>query len=195
MEGEMISGKGKAYGVELLLEKKKGKLTGWIGYTLSKTERTFEQLNNGRPFPYRYDRTHDLSIVAIYNPCPHWTLSSVFVFGTGNALTLPTGRVNYNVGFNVSQRTISYTSMNQYEAINNYRLPPYHRLDLCATYSPASKKQKRFSSSWSFNVFNVYNRHNPYFIYMDINQTERSLQGKMVYLFPITPAIGWNFKF
>lgn len=195
MEGEMISGKGKAYGVELLLEKKKGKLTGWIGYTLSRAERTFEQMNNGKPFPYRYDRTHDLSVVSIYNLCPHWTLSSVFVFGTGNALTLPTGRVNYNVGFNVSQRTVSYTSMNQYEAINNYRLPAYHRLDLCATYSPASKKKKRFSSSWSFNVYNVYNRHNPYFIYMDINQTERSLQGKMVYLFPITPAIGWNFKF
>ncbi len=195
MEGEMMFGKGSAYGVELFAEKKKGKLTGWIGYTLSKTERTFPQLNNGKAFPYRYDRTHDISIVANYELDRRWNLSSVFVFGTGNALTIPTGRVNYNVGFNVSQRTVSYTSMNQYEAINNYRLPAYHRVDICATYTPVPKRKKRFSSSWNFNIYNVYNRQNPYFIYMDINQTEKSLQGKMVYLFPITPAIGWNFKF
>jgi hypothetical protein len=195
IEGEMMFGKGKAYGIELYAEKKKGKLTGWIGYTLSKTQRKYAEMNNGKPFPYRYDRTHDLSIVANYTLSQRWNFSSVFVFGTGNALTMPTGRVNYNVGFNVSQRTASYTSMNQYEEINNYRLPAYHRLDICATYTPGQKKKKRFSSSWNFNVYNVYNRQNPYFIYMDINQSEKSLQGKMVYLFPITPAIGWNFKF
>ncbi|HTN07308.1 TonB-dependent receptor [Agriterribacter sp.] len=195
MEGEMMFGKGSAYGVELLVEKKKGKLTGWIGYTLSKTERTFAQLNNGKAFPYRYDRTHDISVVANYSLNDRWNLSSVFVFGTGNALTMPTGRVNYNIGFNATQRTASYTSMNQYEEINNYRLPAYHRVDICATYTPVPKKKKRFSSSWNFNVYNIYNRQNPYFIYMDINQKEKSLQGKMVYLFPVTPAIGWNFKF
>ena len=195
IEGEMMFGKGKAYGIELYAEKKKGKLTGWIGYTLSKTQRKYAEMNNGKPFPYRYDRTHDLSVVANYTLSRQWNFSSVFVFGTGNALTMPTGRVNYNVGFNVSQRTASYTSMNQYEEINNYRLPAYHRLDICATYTPGSKKKKRFSSSWNFNIYNVYNRQNPYFIYMDINQSERSLQGKMVYLFPVTPAIGWNFKF
>ncbi|HRN55199.1 MAG TPA: TonB-dependent receptor [Agriterribacter sp.] len=195
IEGEMMFGKGKAYGIELFVEKKKGKLTGWIGYTLSKTDRTFAQLNNGNPFPYRYDRTHDISIVSNYDLTRKWNLSCVFVFGTGNALTIPTGRVNYNIGFNVSQRTASFTSMNQYEEINNYRLPAYHRVDLSATYTPGSKKKKRFSSSWNFNIYNVYNRQNPYFIYMDINQSERSPQGKMVYLFPVTPAIGWNFKF
>ena len=152
-------------------------------------------MNNGKPFPYRYDRTHDLSVVANYTLSRQWNFSTVFVFGTGNALTMPTGRVNYNVGFNVSQRTASYTSMNQYEEINNYRLPAYHRLDISATYTPVPKKKKRFSSSWNFNVYNVYNRQNPYFIYVDVNQSEKSLQGKMVYLFPITPAIGWNFKF
>ena len=195
IEGEMMFGKGKAYGIELYAEKKKGKLTGWIGYTLSKTQRKYAEMNNGKPFPYRYDRTHDLSVVANYTLSRQWNFSTVFVFGTGNALTMPTGRVNYNVGFNVSQRTASYTSMNQYEEINNYRLPAYHRLDISATYTPGAKKKKRFSSSWNFNIYNVYNRQNPYFIYMDINQSEKSLQGKMVYLFPITPAIGWNFKF
>ncbi|HRQ52433.1 MAG TPA: TonB-dependent receptor, partial [Agriterribacter sp.] len=195
IEGEMMFGKGKAYGIELFAEKKKGKLTGWVGYTLSRTQRTYAEMNDGKPFPYRYDRTHDMSVVANYTLSRQWNFSTVFVFGTGNALTMPTGRVNYNVGFNVSQRTASYTSMNQYNEINNYRLPAYHRADICATYTPISKKKKRFSSSWNFNIYNVYNRRNPYFIYMDINQTEKSLQGKMVYLFPITPAIGWNFKF
>ncbi|HRP57144.1 TonB-dependent receptor [Agriterribacter sp.] len=195
IEGEMMFGQGKAYGIELYAEKKKGKLTGWVGYTLSKTQRKYAEMNNGKPFPYRYDRTHDLSIVGNYTLSGQWNFSTVFVFGTGNALTMPTGRVNYNVGYNVSQRTASFTSMNQYEEINNYRLPSYHRLDICATYTPRTKKKKRFSSSWNFNIYNVYNRQNPYFIYMDIDQSERSLQGKMVYLFPITPAIGWNFKF
>ena len=195
IEGEMMFGQGKAYGIELYAEKKKGKLTGWVGYTLSKTQRKYAEMNNGNPFPYRYDRTHDLSVVANYTLTPKWNFSTVFVFGTGNALTMPTGRVNYNVGYNVSQRTASFTSMNQYEEINNYRLPAYHRLDICATYTPKPKRKKRFSSSWNFNIYNVYNRQNPYFIYMDINQSERSLQGKMVYLFPITPAVGWNFKF
>src|SRR5690606_3845738 len=149
IEGEMMFGQGKAYGVELHVEKKKGKLTGWVGYTLSKTQRKYAQLNNGKPFPYRYDRTHDLSLVANYTLNRQWNFSTVFVFGTGNALTMPTGRVNYNVGFNVSQRTASFTSMNQYQEINNYRLPAYHRLDICATYTPTPKKKKRFSSSWN----------------------------------------------
>ena len=93
LEGEMVFGSGKAYGVEFYLQKKRGKLTGWAGYTLSRTERTFEQLNAGKPYPYRYDRTHDLSIVANYPLGRKWEASAVFVYGTGNALTLPTGRL------------------------------------------------------------------------------------------------------
>ncbi|MCC7523624.1 MAG: TonB-dependent receptor plug domain-containing protein, partial [Chitinophagaceae bacterium] len=167
IEGEMMFGSGRAYGVELFAEKKKGKLTGWIGYTLSKSDRTFAQLNNGKPFPYRYDRTHDMSIAVNYTLNDRWNFSGVFVLGTGNALTMPTGRVNYNLGYNISQRTVSYTSMNQYNEINNYRLPAYHRADICATYTPSARKNKRFNSTWSFNLYNVYNRRNPYFVYVD----------------------------
>ncbi len=195
IEGEMMFGKGKAYGIELLTEKKKGRLTGWIGYTLSKTERTFEQMNGGKPFPYRYDRTHDLSVVANFTLNARWSFSSVFVYGTGNALTMPTGSVNYNVGFNASQRSLSFTSLNEYKDINNYRLPAYCRLDISATYTPKPRRNKKFKSSWNFSIYNVCNRQNPYFIYMDINQKEKSLQGKMVYLFPVTPAVSWHFKF
>ncbi|MCW3113118.1 MAG: TonB-dependent receptor, partial [Segetibacter sp.] len=100
MEGEMIFGSGKAYGIELFVQKKHGRLTGWIGYTLSRAERTFPQLNKGNPFPYRYDRTHDLSVVANYPLNSHWDASAVFVYGTGNALTMPTGRFTYNLGYN-----------------------------------------------------------------------------------------------
>lgn len=195
IENEIILGKGKAYGIEFLSEKKKGKLTGWLGYTISKSERTFVELNNGKPFPYRYDRTHDLSVTANYEVGRRWNFSTVFVFATGNAMTIPTGRVNYNIGYNISQRTASYTSMNQYNEINNYRMPSYHRLDLAATYSPVPKRTGKFRQQWVFTVYNVYNRRNPYFIYVDINQKEKSLQGKLVYLFPITPSVGWNFKF
>lgn len=195
IEEEFIFGEGKAYGLELLVEKKRGKLTGWAGYTLSRTERTFPELNSGKTFPYRYDRTHDLSITANYQLSSKWNLSTVFVFATGNTFTVPTGQVHYNLGYNAAFRTASYTSLNQYNAMNNYRMPPYHRLDLAATYSPIPKREKRFRNQWNFTIYNVYNRQNPYFIYIDINQKEQSLQGKMVYLFPFMPSIGWNFNF
>ena len=97
LEGEMIFGSGKAYGLELFLQKKTGKLNGWIGYTLSRAERTFADINEGKAFPYRYDRTHDVSVVANYSLSKKWEASAVFVYGTGNALTMPTGRFVYNV--------------------------------------------------------------------------------------------------
>jgi hypothetical protein len=195
IEGEMVFGSGKAYGAEFFVQKKRGKLTGWVGYTLSRTERTFQQLNSGRPYPYRYDRTHDLSVVANYPLSPKWAFSGVFVYGTGNALTLPTGRFTYNLGFNpVEQRPI-FTNINQYDKVNDYRMPAYHRLDVSFTYTPKPNSTKRFKSSWNFSVYNVYNRANPYFIYIDVNEDDQTIQGKKAYLFPIVPSVTWNFKF
>lgn len=195
MEGEMIFGKGVAYGLELFLQKKTGKLTGWIGYTLSRTERTFADMNNGKPFPYRYDRTHDLSIVTNYTLSRKWNLSAVFVYGTGNALTMPTGRFVYRLGINAYEREPVFTSINQYDKINDYRMPAYHRMDIAFTYTPKPDKKKRFKSSWNFSLYNVYNRYNPYFIYLDVEEQEQTIQGKKVFLFPIIPGITWNFKF
>ncbi len=195
LEGEMIFGSGKAYGIELFFQKKRGKLTGWIGYTLSRTERTFDKLNSGKPYIYRYDRVHDLSIVANYTLSKKWEASAVFVYGTGNALTFPTGRYTYNLGYDNGEGAVIFTNINQYNKINDYRLPAYHRLDISFTYTPKPGRKKRFKSSWNFGIYNVYNRYNPYFIYLDANEDTRTIQGKEVYLFPIVPAVTWNFSF
>jgi hypothetical protein len=195
LEGEMVFGSGKAYGVELFVQKKRGKLTGWVGYTLSRTERTFPQLNNGKPYPYRYDRTHDLSIVANYPLNEHWEASAVFVYGTGNALTMPTGRFTYNLGYNTTDRQPIFTNINEYDKVNNYRMPAYHRMDVSFTYTRKPNITRRYKSSWNLSVYNVYNRSNPYFIYFDVNTENQTIQGKKVYLFPIVPSVTWNFKF
>lgn len=195
LEGEMIFGTGKAYGVELFLQKKTGRLTGWIGYTLSRTERTFPDMNEGKPFPYRYDRTHDLSVVGNYYISPKWQFSGVFVYGTGNAVTMPTGRFVYRVGYDGLAEKPVFTSINQYDKVNDYRMPAYHRLDIAFTYTPQPNSTKRFKSNWNFSIYNLYSRFNPYFIYIKVEEDERIIQGKKVFLFPITPSVTWNFKF
>lgn len=195
LEGEMIFGSGKAYGIEFFVQKKKGKLTGWLGYTLSRAERTFPDMNGGKAFPYRYDRTHDVSLVVNYTLSSKWDVSGVFVYGTGNALTMPTGRYVYNIGYNPDEPRPIFTNINQYDKINDYRMPAYHRMDIAFTYTPKPNSTKRFKSSWNFSVYNVYNRFNPYFIYLDVDEDNRTIQGKKVFLFPIVPGITWNFKF
>lgn len=179
-------GNGQSYGVELFLKKRLGKTTGWIGYTWSKTYRTFENLNNGEAFPAKYDRRHDISFIATHELNEKWVFSLVFVYATGNALTLPIGK--YYINGMIA---------NEYGKINSYRMAPYHRMDVSATYYV--KKNKRVESSWNFAIFNVYNRYNPYFIYF-VNEgtlAEGNLEtkAKQVSLFPILPSITWNFKF
>ncbi|HAI84601.1 MAG TPA: hypothetical protein DCL43_13125 [Chitinophagaceae bacterium] len=195
LEGEMIFGSGKAYGVELFVQKKKGRLTGWLGYTLSRTERTFAALNNGQPFPFRYDRTHDVSLVANYKINRKWDANFVFVYGTGNALTLPNGRFVYMTGVNVADQQPIFTNINRFDAINSFRMPAYHRADISFTYTRKPNSNKRFKSSWNFGIYNLYNRANPFFIYVDVDQDQQKVQGKKVYLFPITPSATWNFSF
>jgi hypothetical protein len=194
LEGEMIFGSGRAYGIELLLQKKIGKLTGWVGYTLSRTTRKFAELNNGKSFPYRYDRTHDVSVVANYTLGKKWEFSGVFVYGTGNALTLPTGRFTYNIGVNPREQFPILTPINQYTSINDYRVQAYHRMDISFTYTKKPDSKKRFKSSWNFSVYNIYNRYNPFFIYLDADTDTQTVQGKKVFLFPILPSVTWNFK-
>ena len=195
LENEMIFGKGKAYGLELFFQKKEGRLTGWIGYTISRTDRTFAELNQGKTFPYRYDRTHDLSIVGSYKINKKWDFSAVFVYGTGNALTLPVGRLTYNLGFNGTLNQPIFTNVDLYGAVNDFRLPSYHRLDINFNYTPKPKSTKKFKSNWNFGLYNVYNRYNPYFIYLNVNEDTQKIQGKKVFLFPIVPSINWNIKF
>jgi hypothetical protein len=186
-ELDFVFGQGKAYGAEFFINKTKGKFTGWIGYTLSYTWRTFKDLNDGERFPARYDRRHDISVVASYEFNKKLTLSGVFVLGSGNAITLPTGY--YFIEQNLIQ---------DYSKINQYRIFPYHRADLSLIYTPRGATQKRWKGSWVLSVYNVYNRYNPYIIYVDTEGTlasGASVKVKQVSIFPILPSITYNFKF
>ncbi|MFA6057422.1 MAG: TonB-dependent receptor [Taibaiella sp.] len=186
-ELDFVFGQGKAYGAEFFINKTKGKFTGWIGYTLSYTWRTFKDLNDGERFPAKYDRRHDVSVVASYEFNKKLTVSGVFVFGTGNAITLPTGY--YFIEQNLIQ---------DYSKINQYRIFPYHRADLSLIYTPRGETKKRWKGSWALSIYNVYNRYNPYIIYVDTEGTlasGASVKVKQVSIFPILPSITYNFKF
>jgi hypothetical protein len=180
-------GKGWSYGTELFLNKSRGRLTGWIGYTLSWTWRKFDGLNFGNTYPAKYDRRNDLSVVAMYQLSKKWKLAATFVYGSGNAATLPER-------FYIYQGVLTQ----EYSRINEYRLPAYHRLDLSAILTPKHKPGKKFTSEWVFSVYNAYSRKNPYFVYFDQtgNPYDGTLkvQAKQVSIFPIIPAVTWNFK-
>jgi len=182
-----VFGKGTAYGAELFINKTQGNFTGWIGYTLSWTYEKFPQLNGGGPFPNKYDRRHDVSVVGSYQFNKKWTVSSVFVYGSGNAITLPTAY--YFIGTQL---------LEYFSKINAYRLPAYHRLDLSATYTPQHSKPHKWEGSWTFSVYNVYDRHNPYFLYVDNEGTAATgikVTVYEVYILPIIPSVTYNFKF
>ena len=187
-EEEFVFGRGWSYGTELFVNKLRGRMTGWVGYTLSWTNRRFAQLNGGETYPAKYDRRHDLSVVGIYDLTKKWKVSATFVYGTGNAATIP--QRFYIVGGVLSQ---------EYSAINQYRLPAYHRLDLAAILTPKKNANRKWKTEWVFSVYNAYSRQNPYFIYFDQsgNPYDGSLQvqAKQVSLFPIIPSVTWNFKF
>lgn len=187
-ENFFIFGKGWSYGSEFFINKVKGRLTGWIGYTISWTWRKFDALNEGKKYPAKYDRRNDLSLVGMYEINDRWKLSADFVYGSGNAATLPER-------FYIFNGVITQ----QYSAINQYRLPAYHRFDFSAIYTPNKKPKSRLKSQWVFSVYNLYSRKNPYFIYFDQDGSPYNgslrIQAKQVSLFPIIPSVTWNFKF
>src|SRR5450755_3415831 len=187
-ENSFVFGKGWSYGAELFINKTKGRLTGWIGYTLSWTWRQFPALNDGLKYPAKYDRRNDLSVVGSYEYNKHWKFSAVFVFASGNATSYP--EKFYLVEGVLTQ---------DFSRINQYRLPPYDRLDIAATYTPTYKKGQKFRSSWAFSIYNVYCRFNPYFVYFDQTGSAYDgtlqVQAKKVALFPILPSVTWNFHF
>lgn len=184
-DNQLTFGNGDSYGAEFFLKKRTGKLTGWIGYTLSKTSRIFKEINQGKQFPAKYDRRHDLSIVSTYELNEKWSFSATFVYATGNAITLP-----------VSRYVIEGRIVNEYGARNSFRMPAYHRADVSVTMK--GKKHKNYQSSWNLSVYNLYNRANPYFMYFkiegDIYQGNLKVSAKQVSLFPILPTITWSFS-
>lgn len=183
VESELLFGKGRAYGLEILLKKKEGKLTGWIGYTLSKTERKIDGINNDEWYNAKQDRTHDLSIVAIYNLSSRWTVSGTFIYTTGNAVTFPTGKYVLN-------DMLIY----QYGSRNADRMPDTHRFDISFTYERPSKR--KFQSSWNFGLYNVYGHKNPYSITFKENKNNpQKIEAVQTSLFQWIPSVTYNFKF
>jgi hypothetical protein len=192
LDGELAFGKGWAYGNEIYLEKKKGKTTGWIGYTHAYAWRQFDIINNGEPFHPRYDRRNDVSIVIMHKLSERVSLSATWVYGTGNAVSLPIGRFYVQDLPNRNPRVIP-----EYGERNSFRMADYHRMDIGLVWR---FKPKWGESDLTFSVYNLYNRRNAFFIYFEQKDNKQTglpegFVAKQVSLFPIIPSITYNFKF
>ncbi|WP_245590605.1 TonB-dependent receptor [Adhaeribacter aquaticus] len=192
LNAEFLFGRGRSYGNEWYLEKKQGRTTGWIGYTLSWTYRQFAEINEGRWFPNRYDRRHDVTLVALHQLTKRLHFTGTWVYGSGNAFSVPVARIILQG--HPGERE-SYVPI--YSERNSYRQAPYHRLDLGIVYR---LRPKRGEADLTFSLYNAYNRRNPYFIYFKQIRDEETevttgFQAKQVSLFPAIPAITYNFKF
>jgi len=198
VEGDLVFGKGRAYGIELFFKKRKGKLTGWLGYTLSRTERRFEEINMNTWYAAKQDRTHDFSIVAMYQLNSRIQFSANWVYYTGNAVTFPEGKFRIN-----EQDILLYSDRNA------YRMPDYHRLDLSISLKNKEYKseldpetgnmiqqKKRYRSNWNFSIYNAYNRENAYSISFESGESNPEvLQAVQLSLFKLIPSITYNFNF
>ncbi|MGB8491969.1 MAG: TonB-dependent receptor, partial [Bacteroidales bacterium] len=182
VESQLIYGKGRAYGIELLLKKKYGRLSGWIGYTLSRSERRFGGINDGLWYPAKQDRTHDISVVGVYELPKNWTISATWVYNTGNAVTFPKG------AYLIDNRVVLL-----YTDRNGNRMPAYHRLDLGATKQ--FRKRKNFESNLTFSVYNAYSHDNAYTITFNLNEDTKKIEAIQTTLFKLVPSITYNFKF
>lgn len=200
-EDKIVQGKGKAYGLEFFIQKKEGKTTGWIGYTLSWNFRQFDAINSGIEYPFKYDRRHDISIVASHQFNDHFSLTGSWVFGTGNAITLATNEfpliLRQDATIDRDRRTL--VDVATVGEKNAYRMPAYHRLDVNFEFT---KKKKRFVRKWSVGAYNAYSRANPFYIIRDeiqVTKPDGTTATKPVFrqvsIFPIIPSVTYGFKF
>lgn len=190
-------GKGLIYGVEFLVQKTVGNTTGWVAYTWSKNTRQFADINNGNPYPFRYDRRHELSVVVSHTfdnkkkPEKKIQLTGTWIFSTGNAMTLAQGNY-YQM---TSSNPYSLHIAEEYAGKNGYRLPVYHRLDLSVNFI---KEKKKGTRTWSFSVYNAYNRMNPFMVYYDAvydNNVFQKIALHQMTIFPLIPSFNYSFKF
>jgi len=193
-EDRVIQGDGRSYGFELFVQKKTGRLSGWVGYTLAWSKRQFDELNFGKEFAFRYDRRHDLSLVANYEITPKINVSGTWIYGTGNAITLANSQYRgvYGDANNPRER---YTG-EYFTERNNYRMRSYHRLDVGINFV---KKKPSYTRTWSFGAYNTYANKNPFFVFTDQEfdpvSNESRLVLKQVSLFPIIPYLSYKIEF
>lgn len=203
VDNQLTFGDGYSYGLELFIKKKRGRTNGWLGYTWSKTMREFDDILDGEEFPARYDRRHDVSLAVTHSINERWTLGGIYVFGTGSAITLPESWY-----FSPGSQRVEFV----YGPRNSSRMRDFHRLDLSATYTrpmvkvkvdPSTgeeiRKERKWETSWNFGIYNVYNRANPFFYYIETfaepGNDQFKFQVKQVSLFSVLPSVTWNFKF
>ena len=181
------NGTGNARGLEFFIKKSTGRLTGWIGYTLSKSTRRFDNINLGNTYPYKFNRTHDLSIVSSYKLKKGITLHATWIYGTGNSITMPIAQYLLLNGNN-------FVEYFDYGNKNDFTMAPYHRLDIGCNFV---KKKQWGERTWTISIYNIYNRKNPFFIYLqeEIEDEIRIKQARQISLFPIIPSIRYSFKF
>jgi hypothetical protein len=192
-EDQVTQGEGNSYGAEFLIQKKSGRTTGWVGYTLSWSNRRFDEINSGQWFPFTYDRRHDASIVILHRLSDQWDLSATWVYGTGRALTLSESAFKTFLPTNFGSEAIDYQAFNIEvpSSKNGYRTSPYHRADISIT---KTKKRASTDRSWIFSCYNVYNNLNPFFSLVDTD-----VDGTRVIreygIFPIIPSVAWRIDF
>ncbi|MFA5556151.1 MAG: TonB-dependent receptor [Flavobacteriaceae bacterium] len=191
IEQVILNGKSRAYGWEVLLRKNTGKLSGFIAYTLSRSEQQtpgrnqFETgINNGEWYKTPYDKVHDLSVTASYELSPKWNFGAIFALQSGRPVTYPNGFYEYQ-GINVPS----------YSLRNENRLPAYHHLDVSATYIPKPQKKKGWQSEWVFSIYNLYNRKNAASISFRQNEDSGRNEAVRLSIFGIIPSVTYNFKF
>jgi len=189
---EFRQGFSDSYGLELFLQKNKGILTGFVSYTLSKTERSVPGVNLGQPFPANYDRRNVFNVAVTYRANDKWTLGGNFSYSTGRPITLPSGR------YELDGYILEY-----YTERNSYRLPDFHRMDVSATLEPRKNRHRKWKANWVFSIYNLYNRKNPFTIYTRTKQDDEGnilgdgteKEARLVYLFPILPSVAWKVRF
>lgn len=187
LEADLLSGFGRAYGLELLIQKNKGRITGWLGYTYSRSERLFEsqnneeQINSGNYYPANFDKPHDVTLVMNYNASRRVRISTNFTYSTGRPITVPVSKYSYG----------NILSVLNYSERNQFRIPDYHRLDLSITLKPGHKIDKKLKGEWVFSVYNVYGRKNPFSVYF----RQSGFAYQLSVLGTIFPSITYNFKF
>ena len=190
---EFRQGKSEAYGAEVMVQKKEGKLTGFVSYTWSRVERTVPGVNLGKSFLANHDRRHSLNVVATYDYSDKWVFGGSFTYATGRPITLPTGSYEYGDGYLPDVITER----------NGYKLPDFNRMDLSATLYPRKNADRNYKTSWVFSLYNVYSRKNPFTIYTQVKQDDdgnvigdgTEKEARLIYLFPILPSVTFNIEF
>jgi hypothetical protein len=188
LEGDLLSGRGRAYGAEFFLKRTTGVVNGWVSYTLAKTERQVDGINNGDWYATRFDKRHTLTSVLMFDPpsAKRWNFAATFTLASGTPGTFPTNRFEFQ---DITAPIFS--------GRNNYRIPAYHRLDLAATLQGRKRTGKKKDDNWVFSVYNVYGRKNPFSVYFQPNEDNPRVTEAIKYsvFATVIPSVTYNFKF